>query len=101
MGSLKNGWVWGVGEEGVCGVGERGDRGVVAGIEVVRGGRRTGVREAHESGVFDNECPTAWVRSSFRHFSSSSVTDHKPGLRGGGSRSARMAAPNESLTPSP
>jgi hypothetical protein len=75
--------------------------GVVADIEVVRGGRLTGVREAHESGVFDKECPTAWVKSNFRHFSSSSVTDHKPGLRGGGSRSARTAAPIESSTPSP
>ena len=91
----------GVGEGGDCGLGERGERGVIVGIELEWGGRRIGEREAHESGVFDKECPTAWVKSSLRHFSSSSVTDHNPGLRGGGRRSARTAAPIESLTPSP
>lgn len=101
MGSLYNGRGWGEGEGGDCGVGERGERGVVAGIDEELGCRRIGDREAHDSGVFDRECPTAWVKSSLRHFSSSSVTDHKPGLLGGGSRSARKAAPIESWTPSP
>ena len=59
MGSLNNAGVRREGEEGGCGVGERGELGVVVGIEVVRGGRLTGDREAHESGVFDKECPTA------------------------------------------
>lgn len=60
MGSLNNVRAWEVGEEGGCGASERGERGVVTGIDVVRGGGRlTGIREAHKSGTFDDECPAA------------------------------------------